>query len=298
MSTFADVVNDVWTYLYGFGLERDKETSLASAISDGVTTTIQVTDGSQIDRGYIEIDDEIMGVQSSERNSGIVTLHPWGRGASGTVAETHALGTRVVNNPTFPRTRIKTTINQIISNIYPEVFAIGIDGTNIASPARASYPVNAAAESILSIRVQTLGPSQYWRPVTRFNFDPLANAGSFSTGRNVDIFEAMPPGRPIKIIYRSRFGVFTADTQSFSDVKLLEDYRDLIAIGAEARLLPALDGPRMQLGKMESRALAQFVQPGLASQVAKSLQQTFQARLIDERNRLQRTYPSSIVRMS
>ena len=298
MSTFADVINDVWTYLYGFGTERDKVTSLSAPMSDTVSTTVQVADGLQIDRGVIEIDDELMAVQSVDKNAGTVTLHPWGRGANGTIAAPHAAGARITANPTFPRTRIKATINQIINDIYPQLFSVAVDGTNLALPAQITYPVNANADSILSIRVQTLGPSQMWAPITRFNFDRLANATSFTTGRSVDIFQSMPPGRPIKIVYRQRFAQFTAETQQFSDVFLDEGYRDIIALGAEARLLPSLDNPRLQLNKAEDRNLAQYAQAGIASQIARQVLAQYQQRLKDEEDRLVRMYPSSMVRMS
>jgi hypothetical protein len=298
MSTFGDVVNDVWTYLYGFGLERDKETALTNAISDTVGLTLQVADGAQVDRGVIEIDDELLEVQAVDKIAGLVTIQPWGRGARGTAAATHTVGSRVVSNPTFPRTRIKTTVNQIVNDIYPQLFSIAVDATNIVSPAQVTYPVNANADSILSIRVQSLGPSQMWVPITRYQFDRLAATSAFATGRSVDIFQSMPPGRPIKIVYRQRFGNFVNETDTFASVNLDEGYRDIISLGAEARLLPALDNPRIQLASSEARNQAQFAQPGIASQVAKSLFQTYQERLRDEQDRLLRMYPSSMVRMS
>ncbi|MDE2472908.1 MAG: hypothetical protein KGL35_30370, partial [Bradyrhizobium sp.] len=278
--------------------ERDKETALTTAVSDLTGLTLQVADGAQIDRGVVEIDDELMEVQSVDKIAGIVTLQPWGRGARATTAATHTVGSRVVSNPTFPRTRIKATINQIINDIYPQLFSVAVDATNTVNPAQVTYPVNANADSILSIRVQTIGPSQMWAPITRFQFDRLAATSFFASGRSVDIFQSMPPGRPIKIVYRQRFGQFVNETDTFASVNLDEGYRDILALGAEARLLPALDNPRMQLNSSESRAQAQFDQPGIASQVARQLLQTFQQRVRDEQDRLLRMYPSSMVRMS
>lgn len=297
-TTLADLVNEIQGYLYGFGVERDKETSLTEDIDDPADIAFTVVDGAQVDRGVVEIDNEIIAVAVSDRGSGNITVHPWGRGWQGTSATTHTAGSRVVNNPRFPRSRIKATINEIINNIYPALFAVGVDTTNTVNPAVVTYPVNAAAESIVSISIQTLGPTKMWRPVQRRSFDYVADPASFTTGKSVDLIERGAPGRPIKIVYRSRFQPLINDTDTLADSGLDEGYRDIITMGVEARLLPALDGPRLQLGTVESKTMAQYDQPGIASQVAKQLYNQYQQRVQDERDRLLRQYPGSIVRMS
>lgn len=299
MTTLSDLVNDIQSYLYGFGVERDKETALQQPINDPTALTFQVADGAQVDRGYVEIDDELIAVQASDRSTGNITIQPWGRGTQGTDAALHVVGSRVASNPRFPRSRIKQTINQCISAIYPDLWGVAVDQTNTGRAARVAYPVNAAAESIVSMSVQTLGPSQEWRPITRYRFDYLAYSGVFSSGKSVSIYEPLPPGRPIKIIYRTKFSAFSGDDdQLMSDVGLDENYRDIIDLCVESKLVAALDDPRLQLGSIESATRSQYNQPGMASQISKQLWLQYQQRVAEEKNRLLRLYPGSVVRMS
>jgi hypothetical protein len=102
VTTYGDLIADVQQYLYGFGADRDKVTSTVGAI-DADDLTFQVADGGQIDRGFVEIDDELLEVKSVDRNSGLVTLHPFGRGVRGTAPAAHMDGSRVTSNPRFSR---------------------------------------------------------------------------------------------------------------------------------------------------------------------------------------------------
>lgn len=297
MSSFGDLIEDVSSYLYSFGQDRDKVTTLTQSLNSSATS-FTVADARQVDRGFIEIDSEIMAVLSSDPSTSTVILHPWGRGQKGTAAVAHSANVMVSNTPRFPRSRIAADIKQTVLDLYPELWQVQQDETNIVNPAQVTYPLPAAAESVISVQYQSTGPSKMWVPVTRYKMDYNADLTAFPTGKSLDIYVGMTPGRKIKIQYRTKFGAFVNETDTFASVGLEESYRDIIRLGAMSRLILAADPARLDLDSIESSARGQMVQPLSATSMAKQFLQLQQLRIAEERRRLLNQYPSSQVRWS
>ena len=299
-TTFADLIEECFSYLLSYGSSRDKVTSL-SATLNSTDTTFTVADGRQIDRGFLEMDSELIAVASVDINTGIVMAHPWGRGARGTVAATHATNSMVVASPRFPRSRVKAEILQVVNNLYPELFSVAIDETNTVNAAQVTYPLPADARSIVGVRYQTTGPSKMWAPVTRYYMDQNADVTAFPTGKSLDIYGAMQPGRIMKIRYRREFNDFVNETDTFASVFLSEDWRDIIRLNVVGRLLLGLEPARLELDSIESNnrsATAGGVQPTAAASVGKQFMALALVRLGEERRRLLNQYPTTQVRMS
>lgn len=295
MSTFADLIEDVGGYVSSFGSQRDQVTSLIQDIASG-DLMFMVDDAGQITRGFIEIDDEVIAVKKPDSNTGVVTVHPWGRGAKGTVAASHLDGAMVTDSPRFPRTRIKQEILQVIGTLFPSLYAVASDESNTARPQLRTYPMPADAQGVISVSVQSLGPSRRWPAVNAWKFDNLADTTAFPTGKSIDIFKPMPPGKPIKIIYRKPFGTFAADSATFASIGLPETCRDIVKFKTAAQLLMAEDSGRIQSDTVESANRAQLVQPGQATQVARQLMAYVQTRIEEEADRLEALYPNVQVR--
>lgn len=297
MSTYGDLISDVESFMSSFGTVRDKVTSLTAAMTD-TDLTLTVDDGKQVDRGFIEVDQELMAVKTVDVSTGLVTLHPWGRGQKGTTAAAHLINGKVTSNPRISRFRIGQEINTVIASIYPNLFAVGMDETNSSSPVVVTYPMPAVAESIVSVSYQSIGPTKVWLPVTRYKLDNNADTTAFPTGKSLDIYQPMSPGRKIKVVYRRPFGTFAAESDTFASVFLDEGWRDLIRMFALSRLLVGLEPERLELDSVESANRAAFTQPMQAAGVARQFAQQAQQRLADERRRLLTKYPSTQVRMS
>lgn len=297
MTTYADLTEEILSHLNGYGETRDKVTSLTQAIG-ATDLTFTVADGKSINRGYIEIDSEMMAVASVDTNTGAVTVHPWGRGARGTTAAAHAINTMVVDTPRFPRSTVKQEINEVISTLYPDLFNVTVDETNTVNPVRVAYPIPADAESIVSVQYQTNGPTKQWAPVTRYAMDYNADVTNFPTGKSLDIYQGMAPGKPIKIRYRRKFNPLVNETDTLTSVNVSEDWRDILRMSVVGRLLMSLDTGRLELSSIEANNRAQFTQPLQASAVARQNLQNAALRIAQERRELLMRYPSTQVRMS
>lgn len=299
MTTLGDLTDECLSYLYGFGESKDKVATLTSTMTSG-SLTFTVDDARQIDRGMVEIESEIIQVTSVDVTTGTVTVAPWGRGLRGTTAAAHSANLPVWNSPRFPRSRVKQEINQVIDFLFPNLFAVAVDETNTARPTTVTYPLPADAESVVSISYQTLGPSKQWYPVTRYKVDYNADATAFPTGKTVDIYADMAPGKTMKIVYRRQFLQFdvTDETQTFASRLLDEGYRDIIRLLVVGRMLTALDAVRMELDTIESVNRAQYTQPTQALAVARGYMAIANDRINQERRRLLTQYPTTQVRMS
>ena len=301
MTKFSDVIEEVLSHLYSFGSSRDKVTALSGAIT-GSVTVLAVDDGKQIDRGYIEIDQEMIQVNTVDPSSGTVTLFPFSRGSRGTVAATHLAGAMVTCNPRFPRNRVAKEINEVINSLYPDLFDIAVFEGNVVNPSRVTYPLPADCQSVVDVTFQTTGPSLMWAPVTRYKMDFSADTTAFPTGKSLDIYGAMQPGRTMKIRYRRALVRMVNESDDMQTVGYVRDeWIDIVRMMTVARLLMSLEPVRLELDAFESAARSAQpggVQPTAATSVAKQMLGFAQSRLAAERKELLLRYPSTQVRLS
>ncbi len=119
--------------------------SVSNATS--TATALSVYDASVIGRGYVQIDDEIVFVNSTDNVGNILNLAPWGRGQRGTTAAAHNQNAKVTMAPLFPRQEIKNAINDTINAMYPSIFALGTYDFDYVA-AQYSYQIPAAVQNI------------------------------------------------------------------------------------------------------------------------------------------------------
>lgn len=291
MSTFADVINDCYDFLYSHGGVRDSWTSLSGAIAAG-DTQLMVADANQIKAGFMEIDDELLQI-SGGNASGLVTVFPWGRGTRGTVAASHANNAKVTVNPQIARTQIKRMIAESVTALYPTLFKIGVDQTNTWSPVVIGYPLPAETTGVAEVSFQVIGPYLAWQRVDRFRFVPEADTTAFPTGKAVELYGPAFPGRVLKVVYRANFGTFVNETDTLESIGLRSEWRDILRLDACARLVTSLDAGRLQLTSIEAAGRAEGqVQPLQAVQVARALKLQYAERVANERRRLLIDYPN------
>ena len=121
MATFGSMTDEVVRKLAGFTLRQDRQTHLTAAVN-ATATSITVASAQNISTGIIQIDDELIYIDSYDRNSGVLSVPPYGRGYNGTSAATHQNGARVIISPTFPSLDVKDAINETIMSVFPETF--------------------------------------------------------------------------------------------------------------------------------------------------------------------------------
>ncbi len=193
MTTFGQMTDEVSRKLAGFTLRQDRQTHIVSAVS-ATATSITVASAQNISTGIIQIDDELIYIDSYDRNSGVLSVPPYGRGYNGTQPASHAVGSRVIISPTFPSVDIKGAINETIQAVYPDLYTTA-SHTFSYSPAKTTYPLPDEVETVLGVAYETTGPSKEWMPIRSWRVDPMANTNAFNSRNSISLYSGVEPGR-------------------------------------------------------------------------------------------------------
>ena len=149
MSTLEQMTDRIETLLHGYSMNTESTTWLTAPATTS-DTSISVNDSSVVSRGFVQIGDELMYVNSTNNIDNILNLAPWGRGQRGSVAVAHDNLSKVIAAPVFPRYEIKKAINDTINSVYPQVFAIGQYQFNYIA-ARTTYDIPDEVQDILTV---------------------------------------------------------------------------------------------------------------------------------------------------
>ena len=290
MTQFIDLINETNLALTGYTNRQDQATYLTSDIT-ATATTFTVADGTVLTRGIVEIDDELIWVDSFDRTSNTATIPAYGRGFRDTTPTTHTAGTRVTIAPSFPRSVIRRNINLAIDGVYPDLFGTYYTQFNWQA-ARTTYALPQEAVDILGCSWQTIGPSREWLPVRHYRVDRMANPGVWNTGKTVSIREGIIPGRPVMVTYTKKPTPLQYDTDDFSTTTGLPDSsREVIILGAAYRTAMYLDLGRVPAATAEADSQQSNDPIGSATNIGRVLQQMYQQRLLVEVRRLQEQFP-------
>lgn len=284
MTTFDDLVTRVRQQILGYAKDQLAVSELSAGMG-ATDTTFTVDAVDSMSRGLVEIDDELVLVRSYDGPSGVVQVMGGlnGRGAEGTVPAAHSAMSLVTSDPRFPRARVKEAVNDAIRGVYPSLVTFGY--TEIPNLSVVfEYGMPAEAEDVWDVMDQTVGPTQVWTQGTRWKFNPSASPGSFPTGKSVQLFDGITPGRTMRIKYTKQPSPLVNGSDDFSAVSGLPDrVNDIIVWGACSRLLPAYESARLQQQSIEATERAPLVPPKSAVSVAAYYMQMYQQRLDQER---------------
>jgi hypothetical protein len=297
-TTLTDLINEVQINLAGYTYQQDRATHLSSAVTTTTSsstspTILSLGSTENLGKGVVEIDEELLWIDSFDRVANTATVSPYGRGYLGTTAATHALDTKVTISPTFPRYVVKKAINDTINAAGSTIYAAKVT-TFTFNAAQTTYDFDDLnIQNILTIMWQSVGPSQEWLPVRRWSWDSKADATAFgATSQTVTIGDYITPGRTVKVVYSTDPVPFTTNAQDFStQTGLPESCKDVIVLGASYRLLTYLDPARA--GQVSPQAdETDAKRPYGASQTAtKQLYALYTQRLNEETQRQQTLYP-------
>jgi len=290
MSTFAQLADRVEAVLHGYTENTEPSTWLTTSATS-TTTSLTVHDASVVGRGYIQVDDEIVFVHSTDNVANTLTLSPWGRGQRGTTAAAHDQNAKIIVAPLFPRQEIKNAINNTIDAMYPSVFAIGsYDFDYVAS--QYSYQIPAAVENVLSVTYSIVGPSKEWFPARGWQLDRTADSTAFTTGKSLSIYSEIVPGQTVHISYSKRPTLLVNNSDDYETVTGLPSYSEDVAIyGAAFRMISFLDPSR--LGPQSAAAdMLDGVRPqGSGQNASRFLYNIYQQRLNEVANNQRRQHP-------
>ncbi len=254
MPTLAEMTDEIRTNLAGYTLRQDRITYITNpgGISN-TATSITIGSQSNLAKGVIEIDDELIWIDTFDKANNNLTVAPgFGRGFQGTTAAPHAQYAQVTLAPTFPRVSIKKAINDTINSYYPKLWSVSYT-TFTFNASQTTYALPDDAEQILFMSWQTTGSSQEWLPINRWRMDPMANAATFNTNNTVSIYENIQPGRTVQVWYTTEPNTLDASTDDYEDVTgLPASTYDVTVLGASYRLLSYLDAGRINLSSAEA----------------------------------------------
>ena len=292
-TTFQDIIDDVSLDLSGFTYRQDRITYLTEAIDDS-QLIIKVASTDNIGKGIIEIDSEMMWVDSYDRQSNTITIAPFGRGYNTTTPASHLANAKVIITPTFPQVAIKRAINDTIQSVYPKVFAVGTTAVSFLA-SRTTYPIPADAVQILSMAWQSVGPTKEWLPIRQWRWDPIAYTGAFPTGKSVSVYDNILPGRTMNIIYSHMpIGMTNGSDDFETTTGLPTSMRDVIIYGASWRLSSYIDPARISLTSASADEFDSKRPYGTGTNVTKGLQQLYLQRLEEESLKQKLQYPTRV----
>jgi hypothetical protein len=301
MTTLAQMIDEVLINLSGYTYQQDRSTYLKTAVTTLTSpstspTILSLGDTSNVGKGILEVDEELMWVDSFDRVGNTATVSPYGRGYLGTPATTHAADAKVTISPIFPRYVIKKAINDTIRAM----------GASLLSVKQTTFPFNAAVntyefenlsiENILTMSWQDTGPSKEWIRIRRWDFDPFADVTTWgANSQTVTIYDFITPGRTVKVMYATPPTPMENMTDVFTTTTgYPESARDIAILGASYRLLAYLDPARA--GQISPQAdETDGKRPyGASASATKQLFALYSQRMNEEVSTQQNQYPPRI----
>jgi hypothetical protein len=291
MATFNDMVNEVKTNLQGYTLKQDRLTYLNAAISS-VATSMIVGSASNLAKGTIEIDDELIWIDNFTAASNTLNVAPgFGRGFQNSTPTAHAQYAQVTLAPSFPRVSIKKAINDTINSLYPKLWAVD-SFTFTFNASQTTYALPDDLEQILFVSWQTTGSSKEWLPVNRWRADGMANIATFNTTNTINIYENIQPGRTVQVYYTTTPDTLDSNSDDFADVTgLPASSQDVVTLGAAYKLLSFIDSGRISLTSAESDLADSKIPSGAGANNSRYIYALYQQRLNEEALKLQDKFP-------
>ena len=289
MTLFSELIDETALALTGYTSRQDQATFLTAPLN-ATDLTFVVADGTVLTRGIVEIDEELIWVDSFNRTTNTATVPPYGRGFRDTTPVPHTAGTRVTVTPSFPRAMIRKDINEAIDAIYPSLF--GVYYTTfpfIAS--RTTYQLPSEAIDALAVSWQTIGPSLEWLPVRHYRIDRTANPIAWATGKTISISDGIIPGRTVQVVYTKKPTQLEYDTDDFTTTGLPDSAREVVILGAAYRSAAYVDMGRVPASSAEAGSMDQSNPVGSATNMSRYFYQMYQQRLQVEMARQAEQYP-------
>jgi hypothetical protein len=295
------MIDEVLINLSGYTYQQDRSTYLTSAITtltspSSSPTILSLGSTDSLGKGILEVDEELMWVDSFDRVANTATIAPYGRGYLGTTASTHAVDTKVTVSPIFPRHVVKRAINDTIRAMGTQLMVVK-QTTFTFNAAQNTYDLsNLNIESILTVMWQDTGPSQEWIRVNRYDFDPLAETNTWGAGsQTLTIYDFITPGRTVKVMYVTQPTAFTSNSETFTtQTGYPETARDVVILGAAYRLLTYLDPARASQISPQADEIDAKRPFGSANNAVRQVFALYTQRLREEISAFQGQYPPRI----
>lgn len=289
-STFANLVDEVLLNLNGYTMRQDRTTHLTADITNS-DLSLALGSVSNIGKGIVEIDDELIWLDSYDRVSSTATAAPYGRGYQGSTPASHTTNTKVTIAPTFPRISVKRAINDTIRSVFPQLYGTARTTFSLTAT-QSTYALPADAETVVAASWDTPGPTGEWMPIRDWRQDSTANTTTYSTGQTISIYDRITPGRTVQVVYTKEPTPLTNNSDVFETVTgLPSSSKDVIVYGASYRLASFIDPGRLTFTSAEADQADTKIQFGSGSNAARFMLALYQQRLAEEAGKLRDKFP-------
>jgi hypothetical protein len=298
-----ELTDEVLINLAGYTLQQDKATHLIADISTTTSTIaaptiFSVADAQRLGAGIVEIDDELLWVDTVDRVSNTATVSPYGRGFSGSTAATHTAGSKVTISPTFPKHVVKRAIQDTIRAMGSSMFAVKQTSFTFSSTAINTYELdNKNIQNILTMHWQDIGSSKEWIRIKRWDLDSFPDVATWGSGaQTVTIGDRIVSGRKVKVVYTTvPTTLSTSSTDSFTtQTGLPESCKDIVILGASYRLIAYLDPARTGAQSPQADETDNTRTFGSATNAYRQLFALYNQRLSEETMSQQQQYPPRV----
>ena len=191
---------------------------------------------------------------------------------------------------------VKDAINETLLSTFPDLYTTGTH-TFSFSTAKSTYPLPEEVETVLGVSYETTGPSKEWLPIRGYRVDPMANTDAFNSRNSLSIYSGVEPGRTVQVFYTAAPAVMDSNDDDFEIVTgLPASCKDVIVLGAAARLASFIDPGRLTFGSAESDQQSQIAgrSYGAGTNASKYLLALYDKRLSEEARKLNDRNPIRI----
>lgn len=284
-------IGEISTYVKN----QESVTIITSSISSS-DVTISVDDTTTLNKGIVEINDELLYLKKVIADSGTIQVlgtegNPVGRGWRSTTATSHPSGSVVKNNPTFPRSQVKRAILETIKAMsFPCIAShtFTFNGTDY------SYILPDATEDVVGISWDVPDSTGVWSIIKGYRLDKnYYDATTNSIKQALILKESPMPGRTVNVQY-TKFPTVITDNQELTASGLPSSCEDVVRLGAMYRLLSTVDPGKVTATSVSADALDQPVSAGASTTAAKYIFQLYTVRLQEEISKQQANFLNTI----
>lgn len=293
-ATAADILQEAMSHLYtGVRVERDL---LATTMNSSVASVVSTYSRGGIQAGAkLSIDLEDMHVWSVSGATATVQ-----RGEFGSTAAAHAAGAIIHVNAEFSPFEVFKQMNN-------ELKALSAPTNGLFAARTVTLSYNAAhfgydltgvtnIDGIVSVVAAASGGARERYPITDYRIERNLDVATFPSGYGLFTGKGSP-GQDIIVTYRGQFDeleLLADDVETSTG--LPNSAFDILAMGAALRCAAPTEIDRNQTGSQGSGRRSSEVPAGARLNAIRGLAQLRASRIIDERARLLRRYPTRLVK--
>ncbi len=281
---------------------REEYSQLGAAITDTTTTSITLASGqslgSIVPGAVIQIDYECLFVTMAVAPVGPVTVI---RGWFDSTAATHSNNAIINVNPRFPAVDIIQAINEDIDDLSGPTNGLFQmkEVTLTFIPVVQGYDMTGLSDAnvmeVWEVRGHEYGPANKYPLLSprMWKLQRNADTSVFPSGIALTVDEALYPGRPIRVQYKSPYAtpLVNATDDVLAVTGLHTQAHDIPVLGSPARLMQFRELKRSFSEAQGEPRRAQEVPVGSSLTASKGIVALRQQRIEAERSRLEKRYP-------